>query len=153
MWTPKNITVKKHRTQECRSSMNKNWFGYVSKHIYTSVQYAFNKTSFNPDPFRAFSPFSSHIAAGRHLKHVMPAVILGTARGIQPTSVHSSKYAGQPGYQWVFNRTSLPPQLHSSRAVWESRWPSWVVRPNEPSGFRGRKELLNHASTLVTACP
>ena len=21
---------------------------------------------------------------------------------------------------------------------------SWAVRPNEPSGFRGRKELLNH---------
>ena len=26
-------------------------------------------------------------------------------------------------------------------------------RPNEPSGFRGRKELLNHASALVTTCP
>ena len=26
-------------------------------------------------------------------------------------------------------------------------------RPNEPSGFRGRKELLNRASALVTACP
>ena len=25
--------------------------------------------------------------------------------------------------------------------------------PNEPSGFRGRKDLLNHASALVTACP
>ena len=28
-----------------------------------------------------------------------------------------------------------------------------AVRPNEPSGFRGRKELLNHASALVSACP
>ena len=28
-------------------------------------------------------------------------------------------------------------------------WPSWAVRPNEPSGFRGRKVLLNHASALV----
>ena len=27
------------------------------------------------------------------------------------------------------------------------------VRPNEPSGFRGRKELLNRASALVTTCP
>ena len=35
----------------------------------------------------------------------------------------------------------------------ESRWPSWAVRPNEPSGFRGCKNLLNHASALVTACP
>ena len=43
--------------------------------------------------------------------------------------------------------------LHSSGAAWESRWPSWAVRPNEPSGFRGRKELLNRASALVTTCP
>ena len=42
---------------------------------------------------------------------------------------------------------------HSSGAVWESRWPSWAVRPNEFSGFRGRKAVLNHASALVSACP
>ena len=42
---------------------------------------------------------------------------------------------------------------HSSGAVGESRWPSWAVRPNEPSGFRGRKDLLNRASALVTTCP
>ena len=37
---------------------------------------------------------------------------------------------------------------HSSGAVWEWRW------PNEPSGFRGRKAILNHASALVSAaCP
>ena len=30
---------------------------------------------------------------------------------------------------------------------------SWAVRPNEPSGFRGRKDLLNCASALVTTCP
>ena len=42
---------------------------------------------------------------------------------------------------------------HSSGAVWESRWMSWAVRPNEPSGFSGRKELLNCASALVTTCP
>ena len=41
---------------------------------------------------------------------------------------------------------------HSSGAVWESRWTSWAVRPNEPSGFRGRKELFNRASALVTTC-
>ena len=35
----------------------------------------------------------------------------------------------------------------------ESRWTSWAVRPNEPSGFRGRKDLLNRASALVTTCP
>ena len=44
-------------------------------------------------------------------------------------------------------------RAHSSGAVRESRWPSWAVRPNEPSGFRGRKELLNRASALVTTCP
>ena len=43
--------------------------------------------------------------------------------------------------------------VHSSEAVWESRWPSWAVRPKEPSGFRGRKVILNHASALVSACP
>ena len=43
--------------------------------------------------------------------------------------------------------------FHSSGAVWESRWTSWAVRPNEPSGFRGRKDLLNRASALVTTCP
>ena len=42
---------------------------------------------------------------------------------------------------------------HSSGAVRELRWTSWAVRPNEPSGFRGRKDLLNHASALVTTCP
>ena len=42
---------------------------------------------------------------------------------------------------------------HSSGAVWESRWPSWAVRPNEPSGFSGRKAKLNHASALVSVCP
>ena len=42
---------------------------------------------------------------------------------------------------------------HSSGAVWESRWPSWAVRLNEPSGFRGRKAILNHAHALVSACP
>ena len=42
---------------------------------------------------------------------------------------------------------------HSSGAVWESRGPSLAVRPNEPSGFRGRKAILNHASALVSACP
>ena len=35
----------------------------------------------------------------------------------------------------------------------ESRWPSWAVRPNEPSGFRGCIAILNHASALVSACP
>ena len=45
-------------------------------------------------------------------------------------------------------RRVIVQELCESRGV-----PSWAVRPNEPSGFRGRKELLNRASALVTACP
>ena len=51
------------------------------------------------------------------------------------------------------NGEVLNPYGHSSGAVWESRWTSWAVRPNEPSGFRGRKDLLHRASALVTTCP
>ena len=43
--------------------------------------------------------------------------------------------------------------VSSSGAVWESRWTSWAVCPNEPSGFRGRKDLLHRALALVTTCP
>ena len=58
------------------------------------------------------------------------------------------------GVVWVYKiGLKWPVIAHSSGAVWESRWTSWVVRPNEPSGFRGRKELLNRASALVTTCP
>ena len=35
----------------------------------------------------------------------------------------------------------------------ESRWPSWVPRPNEPYGFCERKATLNRAYALVTVCP
>ena len=52
----------------------------------------------------------------------------------------------------VDGREILRDVCHSSGAVCESRWPSWAVRPNEPSGFLGRKDLMNHASALVTAC-
>ena len=52
---------------------------------------------------------------------------------------------------WSF--TEVKYHSHSSGAVWELRWPSWAVRPNEPSGFRGRKATLNLASALVSACP
>ena len=51
----------------------------------------------------------------------------------------------------IYTQVRRVTALHSSGAV--SRWPSWAVRPNEPSGFRGRKAILNHASALVTACP
>ena len=56
---------------------------------------------------------------------------------------------------YIYMSYKLKPQLSgcSSGAVWESRWPYWAVRPNQPSGFRGHKELLNHALALVTTCP
>ena len=55
---------------------------------------------------------------------------------------------------WTYTEVMAKLALcHSSGAVWESRWTSWAVRPNELSGFRGRKDLLNRASALVTACP
>ena len=54
---------------------------------------------------------------------------------------------------FFYFRSVLYHLVHSSGAVWESRWPSWAVHPNEPSGFRGRKAILNHASALVSACP
>ena len=68
------------------------------------------------------------------------------------------------GLQLLFFRLSLPPPppptpifLGQSQLIvqelCESRWPSWAVRPNEPSGFSGRKDLLNRASALVWACP
>ena len=50
----------------------------------------------------------------------------------------------------------LRQRQHSSGAVWESRWPSWAVRPNEPSGFRGRKAItiepcfgIGHSLSLI----
>ena len=59
-----------------------------------------------------------------------------------------------PASDWPVPRGGIKDtSVHSSGAVWESRWPSWAVRPNEPSGFCGRKATLKHASALVSACP
>ena len=66
---------------------------------------------------------------------------------------HSTPNHSQYNYVQTHTHTHTHSHTHSSGAVWESRWPSWAVRPNEPSGFRGRKELLNHTSALVSACP
>ena len=65
------------------------------------------------------------------------------------TEVHSAAIQ-----EWITVTSHIHWQSrHSSGAVWKSRWTSWAVRPNEPSGFRGRKDLLNRASALVTTCP
>ena len=84
------------------------------------------------------------------LGRLRQATCVGYARLLQGISCHySRRYC-------TFHRIMYPGYMlivHSSGAVWESRWPSWAVRPNEPSGFRGRKAVLNHASALVSACP
>ena len=53
----------------------------------------------------------------------------------------------------LYKESSTRVYIHSSGAVWKSRWPSWAPRPNEPCGFCGRKGTLNHAYALVTFCP
>ena len=68
---------------------------------------------------------------------------------IFPLTVHHPNVSFVP----VHNTLHLFKTKHSSGAVWESRWTSWAVRPNEPSGFCGRKDLLYRALELVTTCP
>ena len=65
---------------------------------------------------------------------------------------HTCLLGRQTLYVTILNVLPLG-HVHSSGAVWELRWPSWAVRPNEPSDFHGRKELLNRTSALVTTCP
>ena len=60
---------------------------------------------------------------------------------------------GGLGWGGLFNLADYFNIRHSSEPCGKSRWPSWAGRPNEPSGFRGRKAILNHASALVSACP
>ena len=46
--------------------------------------------------------------------------------------------------------------IYSLGAVWETRWPSWAGRLNEPSGFRWRKAIsswTDHVSAFVSVCP
>ena len=70
-----------------------------------------------------------------------------------PTSVKSGPYSVSAEAGVRYKKWSPKFLSHSSGAVCESRWTSWAVRPDEPSGFRGRKDLLNRASALVSACP
>ena len=74
-------------------------------------------------------------------------VALRKSEGLHSVSAygHGPVYIGPCLLYW--------PQGIIAQELCERRWTSWAVRPNEPSGFRGRKELLNHASALVSACP
>ena len=68
--------------------------------------------------------------------------------------IDKHRYFSSDVYQYYHQLYKLQLKAHhSSEAVWESRWTSWAVRPNKPSGFRGRKDLLNRALALVTTCP
>ena len=58
-----------------------------------------------------------------------------------------------PFWDWLKKKSQTDRVNHSSGAVWESTWPSWAFRPNEPYVFRGRKAILNHAHALVSVCP
>ena len=51
----------------------------------------------------------------------------------------------QTGKKYMYIRETDRKQTLIVQELCESRWPSWAVRPNEPSGFRGRKAILNHA--------
>ena len=94
--------------------------------------------------FTCFKPFSGMVI---YLSHDF---IILDPRPFETKSLQanvSTVYSGTPG--------KGPPCRKATRsgAVWESRWMSWAVCPNEPSGFHGRKDLLNRASALVTTCP
>ena len=55
----------------------------------------------------------------------------------------------EQSWGWVISLRSKPRFSIIVQELCESRG----GRHNEPSGFRGRKALLNHASALVSACP
>ena len=76
---------------------------------------------------------------------------------VQPPN-HRVKLSNQRANQRAWHNTSWLSrasftELRAAGAVCKSRWPSWVLRPNEPHGFRGRKAILNHDHVLVSACP
>ena len=57
---------------------------------------------------------------------------------------------------WATLRHNAGAQCHAIvQELCESRGgrPGLSGRPNEPSGFCGRKDLLHRASALVTTCP
>ena len=103
---------------------------------------------------------SGHLAAARlgtkaNRVHWLRHPLWQLAESMAPPTLDTWHLLCQPvcGNAWPHKRTTRNVHSHSSGAVWESRWTSWAVRPNEPSGFRGRKDLLHRASALVTTCP
>ena len=88
----------------------------------------------------------------------------GRGNGLLCLYCEQAKLIWQRNTQWMqwwlchycslgYSQNTAQIHLHISGSVWESRWPSWAVCPNKPSGFRGRKAILNHVLALVSACP
>ena len=105
-------------------------------------------------------PINHWSSEGQKMDKAQPKLAASTFNTLKPCKCSKTHTATA---QWVCskaeNRSMYKSNqqgvflFRSSGAVWESRWTSWAVRPNEPSGFRGRKELLNRASALVTTRP
>ena len=119
---------------------NKTWFNnYVSREWLKQercLYFAFSQVWLNGACFR----LGHFVSVGRW------RCGQGVSRGLCNDPATGNTY-------WLFAAFCMYSAAHSSGAVWESRWPSWAVRPNEPSGFRGRKAILNHVHALVSACP
>ena len=113
------------------------------------VNVKINKRSF--EAFCVWIPLSLIIVPARHVSTLSPTSTRPGCTPLPPTppSMMNHKRFLRKGGTITMCTISL---RIISGAVWESKWPSWDVRPNEPSGFRGSKDILNHASALVTAC-
>ena len=69
-------------------------------------------------------------------------------------NAHTTEIRAKTSREYKNNNNWVNKQLFIVQELCESRGGRpWAVRPNEPSGFRGRKELMNRASALVTTCP
>ena len=64
----------------------------------------------------------------------------------------NQRFANQVGSLCSFSPLSSSSEFRSCVKV-EVADPGLSVLPNEPSGFHGRKAILNHAHALVSACP
>ena len=89
----------------------------------------------------------------RCVSYVRPMTLVGGSQTTMTSNVRVGRSSSYRVAETITKPHTAVRGCHSSGAVWESRWTSWAVRPNEPSGFRGRKDLLHRASALVTTCP
>ena len=105
------------------------------RHPHISTVVSGNYVNPSSNPIHRINSYASYLASNWILMSCQPHRVTSGQSNSGHKQTHISKF------------------FDSSADVWESRWPSWAVHPNEPSGFRGRKDILNHASALVTTCP